>query len=288
MNFTSKTLIPKGWSPDKKYRAETADGETYLLRVIPGGTMEKWSPWFDRMRQLASLGVPMCETYEIGECDEGIYAVQRWIDGEDAEPALARMTREEQYRAGCEAGRILRMIHAIPAPEDTPDWESRFNAKIDRKIQGYLGCPLRIDGDQYIFRYLEENRGLLKNRPNVYQHGDYHVGNMMFERDGRLCVIDFNREDFGDPWEEFNRIVWCAQCSPAFASGRVDGYFDGEVPELFWRLLCLYIASNTLSSLYWAIPFGEGEIQTMKKQAADVLRWYENMTNPVPAWYRKL
>ena len=290
MEFAEKIRIPKGWSGDKKYRATTGDGKTCLLRVIPGGTLEKWSPWFDRMEQLARLGVPMSETYEIGECDEGVYAVQRWIDGEDAGPALARMTAAEQYRQGFEVGRILRIIHSVPAPPETPDWESRFNAKIDRKIKGYLDCPLRIEGDGCLLRYLGENRGLLKDRPNVYQHGDYHVGNMMFERAsdgsvGQLTVIDFNREDFGDPWEEFNRIVWCAQTSPAFASGRVDGYFDGEVPELFWWLLCLYIASNTLSSIYWAIPFGEKEIRTMKNQAAEVLEWYENMTNPVPAWY---
>ena len=113
----------------------------------------------------------------------------------------------------------------------------------------------------------------------------------MFEQSGtfpgRLTIIDFNREDFGDPWEEFNRIVWCAQCAPAFARGRIDGYFGGPVPELFWRLLCLYIASNTLSSIYWAVPFGEKEISVMTKQAADVLSWFDNMKDPVPSWYRQ-
>ena len=54
----------------------------------------------------------------------------------------------------------------------------------------------------------------------------------------------------------------------------------------FWRLLALYICSNTLGSLPWAISFGEGEeIQTMRNQAAEVLRWYDNMRNPIPTWY---
>jgi aminoglycoside phosphotransferase (APT) family kinase protein len=135
-------------------------------------------------------------------------------------------------------------------------------------------------------KYLASNRHLLAGRPQCFQHGDYHIGNMMIEN-GTLVIIDFDRYDFGDPWEEFNRIVWCAQSAPAFATGIVDGYFDGEPPLLFWKLLALYISSNTLSSLPWAIPFGEKEIQTMIKQAADVLRWYDNMQNPVPTWYRK-
>ena len=104
---------------------------------------------------------------------------------------------------------------------------------------------------------------------------------------GRIVIIDFDRYDFGDPWEEFNRIVWCAQSAPLFASGIVNGYFDNEVPMDFWELLALYISSNMLSSIPWAIPFGDGEIQTMLNQAKDVLEWYDNMQNPVPKWYIK-
>ena len=72
---------------------------------------------------------------------------------------------------------------------------------------------------------------------------------MMITQDGVLTIIDFDQDDFGDPWEEFNRFVWCAQAAPAFASGMVDGYFDGNVPMEFGKLLALYICSNSLSSL---------------------------------------
>jgi aminoglycoside phosphotransferase (APT) family kinase protein len=109
---------------------------------------------------------------------------------------------------------------------------------------------------------------------------------MMIDRTGRLTIIDFDRDDYGDPWEEFNRIVWCAQAAPAFAAGMVDGYFGGAVPMEFWKLLALYISSNALGSLPWAIPFGEEEIRVMQNQAAQVLQWYDNMQNPVPTWYR--
>ena len=115
---------------------------------------------------------------------------------------------------------------------------------------------------------------------------DYHVGNMMMEQ-GELKIIDFDRYDFGDPWEEFNRIVWCAAASPHFATGQLRGYFGGEPPIEFFKLLAFYIASNTLSSIYWAIPFGQSDLDTMMKQTQDVLRWYDNMQNPVPTWYLK-
>ena len=81
--------------------------------------------------------------------------------------------------------------------------------------------------------------------------------------------------------------VWCAQKVPLFASGMVNGYFDNDVPMAFWRLLALYISSNTLSSVYWAIPFGQDEVNTMLNQAKEILSWCDNMNNPVPTWYFK-
>lgn len=67
----------------------------------------------------------------------------------------------------------------------------------------------------------------------------------------------------------------------------VNGYFGGPVPDHFWRLLALYICSNTLSSLPWAVPFGDREIEVMRHQAATVLGWYDDMTRVIPRWYGK-
>ena len=109
----------------------------------------------------------------------------------------------------------------------------------------------------------------------------------MMLQNGELFIIDFDRFDYGDPWEKLNRIVWCGQASPPFAAGQLDGYFGGEPPLNFFRLLCLYIASNTLSSVPWAIPFGQREVDTMTAQAQEVLSWFDGMENPVPIWYRQ-
>ena len=285
-NINSRTLIEKGWSGDQKYCAVTADGQKYLLRISTIDRLERKRREYEKMCEVAQLGIPMCLPVEFGTCDEGSYSIQSWIDGVDAEETIMAMDADTQYRYGWDAGQILAKIHTIPAPTDAPSWETRFNAKIDRKIAMYENCELKYEsgGDAFL-DYLACNRHLLKDRPQSYQHGDYHIGNMMIAKDGVLTIIDFDRDDFGDPWEEFNRIVWCAQAASTFASGMIDGYFDGNVPIDFWKLLALYICSNTLSSLPWAIPFGEGEIHVMRKQAAQVLEWYDGMKNVVPTWY---
>ena len=109
---------------------------------------------------------------------------------------------------------------------------------------------------------------------------------MMIDRTDTLTIIDFDRAGFGDPWEDFRRIPWCAQKSPAFACGMIDGYFEDGVPPAFWRLLALYIAANALGALSWAQPFGREEVDVIRRQGMDVLQWYDGMENLVPSWYR--
>ena len=129
---------------------------------------------------------------------------------------------------------------------------------------------------------------MLRNRPQCFQHGDYHIGNMIITPTGELGIIDFNRWDYGDPWEEFNRIVWCVRTSKSFASGYINGYFNNDIPELFFRLMALYIASNQLASIPWAIQFGQEEIDVMTSLAQDLIGWYEYFIKFLPKWYKTI
>lgn len=284
--FTAQIPISAGWSADQKFQVTDESGARYLLRISPPETYEKKAGAYARMETAAALGIPMCRPVALERQADGVYFLQTWIDGEDAEPVIPTLSGEQQYRYGMDAGHILRQIHSVPAPASQEEWEIRFNRKLDRKIAGYENCPLKYENGEAFLSCIAENRRLLRSRPQSYHHGDYHIGNMMLDRADTLTIIDFDRDDYGDPWEEFNRIVWCAQVSALFASGMVDGYFGGPPPMEFWRLLALYISSNSLSSLYWAIPFGEKEVDVMRRQAKEVLAWYDNMRNPVPTWYQ--
>lgn len=276
--------ISKGWSEDKKYCITKAGGQQFLLRITPISRYDARKALFEMLEQVSEQGIPMCRPVEFGTCEEGVYAIHSWIDGIDAQDALPAMSEAEQYGLGKKSGEILCRIHAVSAPPAQEAWESRFGRKVDSKIKRYNDCPIKFEGAEYMMEYISAHRHLLRDRPQCFQHGDYHIGNMMIER-GELIIIDFDRSDFGDPWEEFNRIAWCAQVSPPFAAGMVDGYFAGEPPMEFWRLLALYIGSKMLSSVSWAIPFGQTEVDVMLNQAKDVLSWYDNMKNVVPTWY---
>ena len=285
LNISSRISIDKGWSGDCKYRIVDDDGRSYLLRISPAEKAGAVEELFKLMQQIAGLGIPMCRPVEYGTGPEGSYSIYTWIDGKDAEEVIPALAEGDQYFYGFQAGKILKLIHSIPAPDNQEDWESRFNRKIDRKIELYADSPLKYDNGQYFLDYIAANRYLLKGRPQTFQHGDYHIGNMMVDTKNQFQIIDFDRYDFGDPWEEFNRIVWSARISGYFASGIIDGYFDQKPPMEFWKLLALYISINTLSSIPWAIPFGTEQIEVMEKLAAEVLAYYDNMNRPVPSWY---
>ncbi|UNK17177.1 phosphotransferase family protein [Paenibacillus sp. N3/727] len=279
--------INKGWSNDKKYYIQEADGGERLLRMSDISQYDKKKWELESLKQLRHIDVLMSHPIDFGVCNDGqsVYSLLTWIEGEDAIATLPLLSAKDQYMLGVRSGEFLRKMHQIPAENNHTPWVEYYNQKIDKYIANYRACGIHLEGDDIIINYVEQNRYLLDDRPSTFQHGDYHVGNMVITPTGELGIIDFNRLDYGDPWEEFNRITFDASLSGYFASGRVNGYFNDDVPEAFFRLMALYIASNQLSSIHWAIPFGEEEVEFMLKRAEEVMDWYDGFQQHVPNWY---
>ena len=42
---------------------------------------------------------------------------------------------------------------------------------------------------------------------------------------------------------------------------------------------------NSLSSLPWAIHYGEEEVNIMINQSNEILDWYDDMRSYIPLWY---
>lgn len=288
VTWASIELVDKGWSSDKKYHVITESNNHLLLRVSDISTYENKVQEFEILEKLSKLNLAMSNPYVFGTCSQGVYMLLDWVEGEDMEQSLGELSLIKQYELGLEAGFILKDIHDVDIDIEPFSWEEKFNAKIDSKIKKYTECPLQYDNGQIFIDYLESSRYLLKDRPIMFHHGDYHCGNMILTPDKHVGIIDFNRYDHGDPWEEFNRIVWDIQTSPAFAAGRIDGYFNNDIPKDFFKLLALYIASNCLSSLPWAIPFGEKEVQVMKNQAEYILKYFDFFDFEIPSWYKNI
>lgn len=277
--------IHKGWSADRKLYIRIENGDELLLRISPLDQFTRKVTEFDYMNELFSKGVPVSEPLDIKGVEEEVFALFKWVNGSDSEILLPLMSEEEQYRLGVESGKILREIHKMPAQAETDSWEILYNRKIDRSLNRYSKCALQYEKDELFLTFIDQNRALIKNRPLTFQHGDYHTGNMILSDNYELRIIDFNRWDYGDPWEEFNRIDFTAGVSGIFATGQLNGYFSNQPPAEFFELLLLYISVNTLNGLPWALDYSDEEVLTMRRKAATVLEWYGEMKTVVPSWY---
>lgn len=279
--------IKKGWSGDQKYYIQLNNGEELLLRMAPLEEFTRKATEYDTVKQLFELGLTVPEPLDIKGVEEHVYSLFRWVAGEDADDVLPTLTPDLQYDLGYQSGEILRNMHQrIKVPKETEAWAESYNRKIDRNIKNYLKGELTYENGDLFLDYIEKNRSLIQNRPLAFQHGDYHSGNMILSKENQLSIIDFNRWDYGDPWEEFNRIDFTALTSPLFASGQLDGYFMGEPPLDFFRLLLLYISVNTLNALPWAEKYSQMEVRTMQDKAEKVLEWYDSFKEVVPMWYK--
>ena len=208
--------IDKGWSGDRKYRASDKNGNSFLLRISPAEKYGRRLKEYESLTKLKDKNISVNIPLDFGVCDEGVYTVYNWIDGCDMEEYARKLNDTMLYKYGCEAGKIMKIIHSLPA-EASESWADRFNRKIDNKLKAYDASLLKYQRGNLFIDAINANRHLIQGREQTFQHGDYHIGNMMTDSGGRLVIIDFDRFDCGDPWEEFSRIVWCAQKAPAFA-----------------------------------------------------------------------
>ncbi len=125
----------------------------------------------------------------------------------------------------------------------------------------------------------------MKDRPLAFCHGDYHLGNMIV-KDGKIGIIDFDKNGVADPYDDLKPFCWNAAVSEWFETGLINGYFDCKIPEDFWPILKFYTAESLISQLPWSIKFGETEIKTAYEVAENQMIWYDSFDRDIPTWYK--
>lgn len=281
--------VDKGWSADKKFYIENNNGKKLLLRLSDISQLDKKKTEFETMVKVQQLGIRMTEPISMGTCDGGklVYIFLSWLEGESAEEALPGLNGETQYDFGISAGQMLKKIHSVPAPDSQPDWETRMRRKVELKATQYKDCGHTVPNDKKIWQFIQNNISYVSDRPQTLQHGDFHVGNLIITRQQKLGLIDFNRLDFGDPWEEFCRLTtFSRRVSIPFTRGQINGYFNNQPPDLFFRLMALYTAIDAHFSIIWAIPFGGKEIAGSLERSKMNYRDYQGFETYIPVWYK--
>lgn len=226
--------ITKGWSADQKFLAVDEHGQKFLLRIALVEKLADKQAEFALLKILFERNLPVQKTVELTYDGQSVYQIFEWIEGEDLRQAAPNLSDETLYELGCQAGKLLKVLHQIPIDQTSLNWESYYQAKIDKKTAAYQTASHAYEQGQAMLEFIERSRHLVGGRPIAYHHGDFHDGNMLVGQDGQLYLLDFDRFDKGDPWEEFNRLIFTVETSPALARGMLDAYFEETIPEEFW------------------------------------------------------
>ena len=277
--FMNVYPITKGMSGDRKFYLETEDGRRFFARVTECSNYERKLSEYELWLKVSDAGIPMSKPMDFGYCEDKseIYTLFAWIDGENAEKTVPGLSQKEQYRMGREAGNVLRKLHDNGMVECRENWQTRYFSVIEPRLEAYRNEGISFDGSAKILDFIETNKHLLLNRPQALHHGDFHLGNMMIDKKGRISIIDWDTADFdniGDPWYEFNRIG--ANVS-AFATGQIDGYFNNDIPDEFWKLFAFYTSVSAITSIVWAKYFAPECMNEIMKLNTDIVRWYDGM-----------
>ena len=141
----------------------------------------------------------------------------------------------------------------------------------------------------FITRYrrsVKENIYQIWKKPPVYMHGDFHPGNLIYMDNGTIGVIDFNRWEVGDPYEEFYKLdSFGVELSIPYCIGQIDAYFEDNIPKEFWKANAVYVAHTSLFSITWAEQFGQKDIDGMVRRANKAFENYDDFTKIIPKWY---
>ena len=289
--FAKIELIEKGFSGDKKYRVETADGQHILLRLSDIADYDGKKAEFEMMKRVYNYGILTSKPIDFGLCDDGksCYSLSGWLYGEDVEKALPKMNEEEQYAAGIKAGELLRKIHTLPAPENAEPWGIRFRRKIEHCINVYNANDFKSPHVEPIIKYLYDNLSLVDSRPQTFIHGDFWVANLMINSDGEISVIDFNQSDsgYGDPWYELGYTMpWEGTVFHLhFFVALFKGHFGGEPPREFFQMIKYYYGSSALGALCDIAENQGNKREESIKSFKNVVRNFGDFTNGIPTWY---
>ena len=288
-NWESVQPVEKGWSSDKKYKIHTNAGEWLLLRLSDISQYDDKKKEYEVIEKYSRLGFPMSSPVEFGVCNGGdnVYMLLTWLEGQDLEEILPKLSKQEQYLLGRQAGEILRKIHSVTL--DSADVPTQ--TKKDRKLfqlSRYEESDLRIEDDEIAINYVRDNIDEIWSKPPVYLHGDFHPGNLIYMEDGSIGVIDFNRWEIGDPYEEFYKLEsFGVEISIPYCVGQIDAYFEDSVPADFWTVNAVYVAQASLFSIKWAEKFGQKDIDGMVRRARMAFDDYDYFKLSVPKWYTR-
>ena len=274
--------MTEGHSFDELYLVQQND-INYVLRKLNRSTLSV-DREIELMQLCSSNQLPTPTIHQIVQEDGTTWVLQDFLPGVCGEKSIQDYQVVEQYDFGVQAGKTLASIHQLPCNHQSFDRSALMVQKIGSHmdaVKPYLHLDPFL---QTCIDTIHASIHLLNKRPTVWQHGDFHLRNMVLNHN-HCAIIDFNRCDVGDPYEEFVRAFYFSRDkSIPFLIGQLDGYFNQKIPLDFFPLLRLYLADACLSSITWTLKFYPDHLDEMQRFNAQIQQDFDGFKKDWPDW----
>ena len=282
------TRFNEGYSIDEKYLLKNYMGDKFILRLSDIDNYHK--------KKLEEKIIKKCKKENQNDFSDFLYlgtiknykkmyTILRWIEGIPLLNLLGELEESKKYYLGIEIGKKLRNIHNIKV--DYKDINLKIKEKILAVVQRYKECDCKIEEEDIIINYI------LKNIDNIdyyskisYLHGDFHIFNFLYTKENSTSIIDFERCHVGYYCEDFYATeLYDRNYNISFSVGKIDGYFNGDVPDQFWNDFSFFCAIGALDAIVWASNTGLKEVEEHKNSIEVMLYDFDSFKETVPKWY---
>ncbi|MCR6112001.1 aminoglycoside phosphotransferase family protein [Bacillus sp. A301a_S52] len=285
--YSSVEKVEKGYSPDNKYIVIKGLNK-YLLRISDIKYSQKREAEYKLLQELEEREIQSQKPILFGEIinDNICLMVIEYIEGIPAIEAFKKCSNSIQHQIGLEAGKELYNIHQIKAPAYVSKWDERQSKKYRYYLSEYEKGDFKLNKENKIIGFIEDNLKLLSDRPNTLLHDDFHLEHIILSDYKYKGIIDFNGYDYGDPYHDFyNLSLFSRRISLPFVIGQINGYFLGQPEDYFWRLYSLYSAMNIFSTIVWTKNYDPNSFDDALERIERILEDHDYFNTVKPKWY---
>ncbi len=282
--------VAGGLSDDVKLKAVT-DGGSYIVKIVEGKRRktpenEKRLVWYRALCRANEEDERIVCPKWFDFIDNHVVTVTEWVPGISLEEYLYK-NPDEQIKYGKEFGRLLYKIHNFDfVKEGIANSGERFAPKTIKRVDDLLDCVERLGitftGIEKVTEYLRENKDVISEDRMGILHDDIRLENVIING-GNISLFDFDSGTIGDCYGDFAYLTALADKDfKVFAYAVIMAYFDGKVPDGFWKVNLYFCMIKLLE--YAVFKFNKcGKM--IVKQAESCKKIFRDYEEVIPDWW---
>ncbi len=224
------------------------DNKKYILKFCNNeNKMLNESKYMEYLKKY----IPVSEVIGIGKHNEKYYIIQSFLEGINKYDEEANKLSDEQVK---NIGILLAKLHSCNLlEEDNNSWITYLNDCLDKTVET-LEKTLGKENNNKITKFLHNyiNNNINNNYKNSILHMDFRIGNLIFNDNDEIKLIDLESMKNGEYVFDFvkmNRLLNNNKFSKF-----MEGYNTIKpVEDNFEERLNFYSLFDSYTSLWWCI-----------------------------------